>query len=154
MNRIKAGEGLPLAPSICFICEESPQVDVVDTARNNETPLPTKLRGRKYVCVSCITELAKFIGMVEQAVYDVVETEVDARDRELAEARLRIEQLEAVHVEMLKDLLDKAVRPHPTKAEEAEARAAETAYTEEISAQGEDPEQLAEKKAERKSAGA
>jgi hypothetical protein len=115
LNRLSPGEGLPLEPSICFICESSPQTGAVDTFRTNDTHVPTKLRGRKYVCISCIEELGKFIGMApEKDMQDVVGL-VTEYQTALAEAKLRVEQLEAVHVDMLKDLLAKATKPAVTK---------------------------------------
>lgn len=111
MHLFKAGEGLPLAPSICFICECSPQTGAVDTTRQYETHVPTKLQGRKYVCVECIKELGKFIGMADADSYNLAGNEIEALRIAEAEARLRIEQLEAVHVETLKGLLAKATKP-------------------------------------------
>jgi hypothetical protein len=115
LNLLAPGEGLPLEPSICFICESSPQAGAVDTFRTNDTHVPTKLRGRKYICVPCIEELGKFIGMVQRSAAENLYLTLQDSETELAEAKLRVEQLEAVHVDMLKDLLAKATKPAPAR---------------------------------------
>lgn len=117
MNLIHAGEGLPLAPSICFICEQSPQEDCVDTFRQFETHLPTKLTGRKYVCEGCVRDLAKVFGMVDRLTYHAALEDSRHAEKHLAHAMLRVEQLEAVHVQTLKDLLAKATKPAPARKE-------------------------------------
>ena len=111
MHLIPPNEGLPLAPSLCFICEQSPQTGAVDTFRTFMTPLPTRLTGRKYVCVECIKELAGYVDMVDAADAEHERRLADQAADEVARLQLRVEQLEAVHVETLKELLAKATRP-------------------------------------------
>lgn len=52
-----------LSPSTCLICEQSPQPGqvIVDTLRNFEQG--ARGPGRKYVCDSCIGELAATLGL-------------------------------------------------------------------------------------------
>lgn len=52
-----------LHPSICYICEQSPQPGetVVDTLRNYQDPLYGV--GRKYICESCVGELGSVLGL-------------------------------------------------------------------------------------------
>lgn len=52
-----------LSPSICAICEQSPQPNtkLVDTLRNFEQGINGI--GRKYVCESCVGELASAFGL-------------------------------------------------------------------------------------------
>lgn len=116
MNLIPAGEGLPLAPSICFICEQGPQNGAVDTFRTFMTQPPTHLTGRKYVCVDCVKSLAGLVGFVDPDIYRLLGNEVEALRIAAAADKLRIEQLEAVHVQTLKDLLEKATKPAPKRA--------------------------------------
>lgn len=60
-----------LSPGICTLCEGAPVEgqEVVDTLRDLVSPFVFKLRGRKYVCDSCIIALGNVIGLVsnEQA---------------------------------------------------------------------------------------
>lgn len=119
LNLIPAGEGLPLAPSICFICEQSPSNGAIDTLRTFMTQPPTHLTGRKYVCTDCVKSLAALIGFVDPSIHNLALNEVEALRIAAAEDRLRIEQLEAIHIETLKDLLKKATKPAPTRAPKA-----------------------------------
>lgn len=50
------------APSICIICEQSPDSDYVDTKYVFDPPGPTHLNGKKYVCVGCVTAMANLFG--------------------------------------------------------------------------------------------
>ena len=52
-----------LSPSVCSICEQSPQPGsrLVDTLRNFEQGINGI--GRKYVCESCVGELASAFGL-------------------------------------------------------------------------------------------
>lgn len=111
MNLLKPEEGLPLAPSICFICEQSPFRGAIDTGRTHDPQVPTNLRGRKYVCVDCAEEFGKFIGMEDAKTAATLRERIEEQNAFCAEQALRIEQLEAVHVEMLRDLLAKATKP-------------------------------------------
>lgn len=121
LNVFPPGEGLPLAPSICFICEEAPQNGAIDTFRTFMTPLPTRLTGRKYVCTGCANDLGKAIGLVREDVYlNAINKLIDADERKV-QLQLRVEQLEAVHVEMLRDLLAKAQKPARKPAPKVDA---------------------------------
>lgn len=52
-----------LAPGICFICEQTPQVTYVDTLRDyHDLALVHRLSGRKYICSNCVQELAEVMG--------------------------------------------------------------------------------------------
>jgi len=62
--------GQPLRqPNACFICEAWPNPDaglpVVDTLRDFETQVITKLTGRKYVCHGCAEDIGKTVGLVD-----------------------------------------------------------------------------------------
>jgi hypothetical protein len=103
---------LPLAPSICFICEGAPATErAIDTGRSFITHVPTKLTGRKYICESCAREFGKAIGLVDGSELDAARGAVEEAASRLIESELRVQQLEAVHVETLKELLAKATKP-------------------------------------------
>ena len=73
-----------LEPAICFICELWPEGRYVDTLFNFEPDLFSALIGRKFVCESCITEMARLIGWGEK----------ERLQRELDAANTRIQALE------------------------------------------------------------
>ena len=57
-----------LPPGICFICEERPLANhdsIIDTHRDYETPFPTLLMGRKYLCGNCARDYGRKIGLVD-----------------------------------------------------------------------------------------
>ena len=121
MRVLAPEEGIPLPPSICFICEQAPLNGVIDTGRTHDPQVPTNLRGRKYLCVNCAEEFAKIIGYVPVDAVGEAEAVAGHALAEKAELQLRVEQLEAVHVETLKDLLAKATKPAPARRAVAKA---------------------------------
>lgn len=52
-------------PNLCWICERTPAIGtpVIDTERYFDGH-PFSLQGRRYVCLKCVQEMAKFFGFV------------------------------------------------------------------------------------------
>lgn len=86
--------GTPLkSPNLCTLCEQWPNPDsgeiVIDTLRDFEVGVITRLSGRKYICYGCAADIAETVGFVSGAVYH-------ESIKELEERTLRINRLEAV----------------------------------------------------------
>lgn len=76
MQIVPAGQPLR-QPNVCFICENWPNPDsglpVVDTLRDFEPQLITKLTGRKYVCHACAHDIGQTIGLVDESLIEAPE---------------------------------------------------------------------------------
>jgi hypothetical protein len=100
MDLVKAGTlG---APNVCFICETFPQEgsSLVDTQRDHEYGNFRPLSGRKYVCESCVNELARAFGLSDGVRERVALETVDRYDRAYYELKWELksfaERLEAL----------------------------------------------------------
>ena len=90
MNLVKAGT--LLRPNVCFICESFPPEGsvLVDTFRNYEQDTLRPLSGRKYVCESCVGELAGALGLSSGVGERVAKAENDAYRRAFETLRHRL----------------------------------------------------------------
>ena len=102
MRILPEGERLP-APSLCFICETSPQreagVNVVQTFRQFNPPALSHLSGEKLLCERCVEEAARLLGFVRS-------DDVDLANRKLAEANLKFAQVNELVKSLAKGITD------------------------------------------------
>ena len=83
--------GSLMAPNVCFICEQWGQKTFVDTFYSYEQGTSVKLAGRKYVCESCVTELAKFFDLTPASVRDEAVNEAEACRSAIKNLRYRLD---------------------------------------------------------------
>ena len=95
MDLVKAGNlG---APNVCFICESFPAEgsSLVDTQRDHEYGNFRPLSGRKYVCESCVNELARVLGLSDGVRERVALETVDKYDRAYYELKWELKEFAA-----------------------------------------------------------
>lgn len=82
-------DGMPLGPSVCFVCESTPpESAIVDTLLTFHPPAPSPLDGRKYLCEHCVGTAAKILGWqspTEKLSLEQAHQEVILKVRELRE---------------------------------------------------------------------
>jgi len=87
MQLIPAGQPL-LLPNICVLCEAWPNPEsglpTIDTERDFEVGVITRLTGRKYICNGCGDDIARTFGFVSGAAYDSLHAELEERTARLA----------------------------------------------------------------------
>ena len=108
---------------MCFICEQSPLTGAIDTLRTFQTHVPTKLTGRKYICIECAKELGYYAGLVSGQEVVLREELLRACEFELIEAQKRVAELEALKVETLEGLLSQVIEK-PKSVPRAKPKAA------------------------------
>lgn len=116
---MQLSEGMPLGPSVCFICQSSPpESAIVDTLMTFHPPAPSPLDGRKYLCEHCVGTAARLLGWASPAekasaeyAIEAVSAHRDSLEQELTARGGFVEALEA-----LKPYLD-AKKPAAKKAE-------------------------------------
>jgi hypothetical protein len=83
-----------LPPSICIICETSPDGDfVVDTLYNLKTGVATPLNGRKYVCQRCAEQFGELFGLVSKEKEQRAQLEAEVAKTELSNVKQRVVEL-------------------------------------------------------------
>jgi len=95
MDLVKAG--MLGAPNVCFICETFPPEgsSLVDTQRDHEYGNFRPLSGRKYVCESCVNELARVLGLSDGVRERVALETVDKYDRAYYELKWELKEFAA-----------------------------------------------------------
>ena len=95
MDLVKAG--MLGAPNVCFICETFPPEgsSLVDTQRDHEYGNFRPLSGRKYVCESCVNELARVLGLSDGVRERVALETVDRYDRAYYELKWELKEFAA-----------------------------------------------------------
>lgn len=85
-------ETILLNPSVCILCEQSPAPGslVVDTLRNYSTGVNGV--GRKYVCESCVGELAGTLGLSSGVGERIAKAENAAYARAFETLRYRLRE--------------------------------------------------------------
>lgn len=75
----------------CFICEQAPETEYVDTLFNYEPTFFDPMAGRKFVCRYCIETMAKLIGFEDPVEYRSAldEAQIKIADYEDSFAELR-----------------------------------------------------------------
>lgn len=120
--------GSLMVPGICFVCESAPQGRIVDTLQTFETPGPSPLNGRKYICEGCVRAAAEPLGLVSADVRDRAETA-----RAIAEGKLRaVRDFFAKFTVELEAQLDHVESQAPAVVAEASREATAVAEQEEI----------------------
>jgi len=108
-----------LAPSICFICEASNPVPMVDTERTFLPQALTALNGRKYLCRGCVEDAANLFGFMAPEKVAQLQDEVRESKEQLA-----LEATKAHVTEVLQTLVGLfPEKPKPTRAAKAPSAA-------------------------------
>ena len=96
MRVVPEGERLA-PPSLCFICETSPQrevgVNVVDTQRQFNPPTLSHLAGTKFICERCVEEAARLLGFTRSDDVELANTRLEAANRLIAETQVHVASL-------------------------------------------------------------
>lgn len=89
-----------LAPSVCVVCEQTPQTDqVVDTLTRIEGF--SKLSGRKYVCDQCVKQFAQLLGYEQGVEVQKAQWERDVARKEVANIRKQLDEFAKSLVEVV-----------------------------------------------------
>lgn len=84
-----------LAPGVCFICELRPTEaqSAIDTRRDFNAGGPCYLNGRRYVCESCVKDMARAFGLIDAEKADALVIENDVLRQEVSAMKDRAKQI-------------------------------------------------------------